>query len=488
MLGNALKAGELIHILPEIALTIAATVLLLMAFGEETEGRAKKLGWFSVVAVLVALLLTQPMWGNFDGGQVLNRMVVSDAFSLYFKVILLGIALLVALLAMEYVGKHRIMAAEFFSLLLFAVVGTTLIAASLDILMIYLALELMSIPSYILAGTRRTDPKSNEASIKYFLMGAMASAIILFGMSLLFGLTGSTNLVDIASLLTVDTFVNMPALMAAALFLVAGFGFKIAAVPFHMWAPDAYEGAPTPVTAFFSAGPKVAAFAAVLRVFMVGFGGVGLQMELTWILAILAVITMTVGNLTALQQTNIKRMLAYSSISHVGYALVGLVVGTLQGIEATVYYLLAYVFVNLGAFAVVIMLNNAGMGSEIEDFKGLSKRSPWAAVALTVFFLSLIGIPPAAGFFAKFFIFSAAVQSGWIWLALVVVVNSAISVGYYYGSVVRTMWLVEPEVETPVTAGFSVNLVMVMSMIATFGLAIFLEPFIHAVTTVATQL
>ncbi|MBC7338995.1 MAG: NADH-quinone oxidoreductase subunit N, partial [Firmicutes bacterium] len=341
------------------------------------------------------------------------------------------------------------------------VLGMMLMVSSRDLLMIYLGLELVSLCSYVLAGYLKEDARSVEAAIKYFLTGAVASAVILFGISLLYGAAGSTSLDAIARAASGSVSAGAASAgvlgYAALAFLVVGFGFKVAAAPLHMWAPDAYEGAPTPITAFFSVGPKAAAFAALLRVFFAGLGD--LRPAWTPVFAVLAALSMFVGNLSALPQKNIKRMMAYSAIAHAGYILVGLAVGTPMGSRAVAYYLLAYLFANLGAFAVIVAVSarvvSAGpasgravpvsadpaRGEQIEDYTGLARRQPLLAWAMVIYFLSLIGIPPTAGFFGKFYLFSAALEQGQVWLALVIVVNSVISVGYYYG-VVRQMFLV----------------------------------------------
>jgi len=440
-------------VLPELIIVGGGLAVLLLDLFMSGSGR-RSAGYFSLAvltaALAAALRLGVPAGGEVAVGSLWQGMLVGDQFAVLFKVLFVVVGLVVVMLSVDFVERRGLPAGEFYALVLFAVLGMMLMAGSRDLIMIYLGLETTAIASYVLAGLLRGDAKSGEAAVKYFLTGALASAVILFGMSLIFGGVGSTSLGDIV--FQVPTLAGLPARLAVAspgllmvglVLLVAGFGFKVAAVPFHFWAPDAYEGAPTPVTAFFSVGPKAAAFAVILRIFapMLGWAepdpGLGF---LPVLFAVLAVITMTVGNLVALMQTNIKRMLAYSSIAHAGYILVGLAVASPRGFAAVIYYLIAYAAMNLGAFAVVIWLNNRGTGDDIDDYVGLSRRAPLAAAAMVVCFLSLIGIPPMAGFFGKFYLFMAAVESGLVWLAVVMVVNSAISVGYYYG-VVRNMYL-----------------------------------------------
>ncbi len=459
-------------VLPELIVAgTALAVLLLDLFLARDKRRLE--GYLSLVGLLGALAAAVRLWGVTAGGTLgldatlaapLAGMLTVDAFAIVLKVLSLFIGFAVVMLAVDFVEIRRLPVGEFFALLLFGVLGMMLMAGSRNLVMIYLGLETTSIASYALAGLLRNDVKSGEAAIKYFLTGALASAVILFGMSLVYGGTGGT---DLGALLAVTgasgSFLPAaggavawlrPVSLVGLVLLAAGFGFKIAAVPFHFWAPDAYEGAPTPVTAFFSVGPKAAAFAVLLRVFgpVLLAGGTGGaagaagatagSAVLPTLFAVLAVVTMTVGNLTALAQRNIKRMLAYSSIAHAGYILVGLATAGAggRGLDAVIYYLLAYAAMNLGAFAVVIWLNNRGTGDEISDYVGLGRRAPLAAVAMVVCFVSLIGIPPTAGFFGKLYLFMAAVGGGMTWLAVVMVVNSAISVGYYYG-VVRNMYL-----------------------------------------------
>jgi len=443
-------------VLPELIIAGGGLAVLLLDVFLGGSGR-RSAGYLSLAVLAAALAgtlrLAAAAGDLAEAGPLWQGMLVGDQFAVLMKVLFVAVGLLVVMLSVDFVERRGLPAGEFYALVLFAVLGMMLMAGSRDLIMIYLGLETTAIASYVLAGLLRHDPRSGEAAIKYFLTGALASAVILFGFSFLFGATGSTSLQALlagaggvaATGSGVGAAWGMlsPLAVVGLVLLVAGFGFKVAAVPFHFWAPDAYEGAPTPVTAFFSVGPKAAAFAVILRVFApaLPWAGAGAGLGLLPVLfAALAVVTMTVGNLVALTQTNIKRMLAYSSIAHAGYILVGLAVATPRGVAAVIYYLIAYAAMNLGAFAVVIWLNNRGTGDDIEDYVGLSRRAPLAAVALVVCFLSLIGIPPMAGFFGKFYLFMAAVEADMVWLAVVMVVNSAISVGYYY-AIVRNMYL-----------------------------------------------
>ncbi|MEW6032613.1 MAG: NADH-quinone oxidoreductase subunit N [Bacillota bacterium] len=476
-----------------VAGTGLAVLVLDLFLSEERRRSAAYLSLAGLLAALVAsvrLLAAGLPDGSGaaaagPGAGLWGGMLVADPFALLVKLLFLGIGLAVIMLSVDFVESRRIAVGEYNALVLFSVLGMMIMAGSRDLIVIYLGLETTAIASYVLAGLLRGDARSGEAALKYFLTGALASAVILFGMSLVFGGTGSTNLTALLAPgflgLSGAAPVSGPLALAGLVLLVAGFGFKIAAVPFHFWAPDAYEGAPTPVTAFFSVGPKAAAFAVVLRVFapvlLLGQAG-GPPAVLPVLFTGLAVVTMTVGNLVALTQKNIKRMLAYSSIAHAGYMMVGLAVATPQGTAAVIYYLLAYAVTNLGVFAVVIWLNNRGTGDEISDYTGLAGRAPLAAAAMLVCLLSLIGIPPMVGFFGKFYLFMAAVEAGMAWLAVVMVVNSAVSVGYYYG-IVRNMYLQGEPAGEAVRATPMVGTALGLTVAAVLALGFLSEPLSH---------
>jgi NADH-quinone oxidoreductase subunit N len=352
----------------------------------------------------------------------------------------------------RYLGTEAVRSGEYYFLVLCATLGMMFLASGIDLVTIFIGLETMAIAFYVLAGFVRRNRRSNEAAIKYFLLGAFSLGLLLYGMSLLYGLTGSTELRTIATELVADGGSLLLAL--AVMLLVAGVGFKIAAVPFHMWAPDVYEGAPTPITAFISVGSKAASFAMLFRIFVEGLpafrdGGLGsaFGQPLGWsaFFYVLAIVTMTVGNVAALTQSNTKRMLAYSSIAHAGYVLIGVVAGTTRGVTAALVYLMVYAFMQLGAFAVVAVLRRREVvGDELKDLSGLSATHPGAAVAMLLFMISLGGIPPTAGFMGKFWIFGAAIDAGYVWLAVIGVINSALSL-YYYVRVVVFMWITEAD-------------------------------------------
>lgn len=371
-------------------------------------------------------------------------MWVLDNYSRCFKLIfLLGTGLTI-LISMKYVKQEAVPPGEYYTMLLMATLGMMIMASGADLMVIFLGLELMSIALYVLTGYTRSRQVSNEAALKYFLLGSFATGFLLYGIALLYGAAGTTRIEGIFSYITTSHINNHIILMGMALLLI-GFGFKLAAVPFHMWTPDVYEGAPAPITAFMSAGPKAAAFAAFVRVFMEALPA----MQHQWVTVVwwLAVLTMTVGNVIALVQDNIKRMLAYSSIAHAGYVLVGFVASGELGTTGILFYMLAYTLMNIGAFAIITYLGGAGEERiMVKDYAGVAYRHPMAAVALSLFLFSLAGIPPTAGFMGKFYIFTAAIKSGFLGLAIIGVLNSVVSV-YFYLKVTVAMYMKTPEAE-----------------------------------------
>jgi NADH-quinone oxidoreductase subunit N len=427
--------------LPEILLLILA-VIVLAADLVWRPGQRRFLGWLTaggLLAILVAALaFSQPVPGQ---TQVMGGMLRSDWLSFAFLMLFLFVAAVVSLISIdvEGVGNHG----EYYLLLVIATLGMSLMAASADLIMLYLSIETTSIPLYVLAGYLKRDKKSAESGLKYFLFGALTSTVMLYGFSLLYGLTGETNLYQLAAGLQ-SAVAPLWVTGSVLILIVVGFGFKVAAVPFHFWTPDVYEGAPTPITAFISTGSKAAGFAVLVRVMLVVFPGV--EPYWTGILAAMAVASMTLGNLLALAQHNIKRLLAYSSIAHAGYAMIGLVALSQLGVASAVFYLIAYVVTNLTAFAVVILVTRAVGSEEIADYAGLNRRAPGLSLVLLVVMLSLAGMPPLAGFVAKFYVFAAAVQSGWVWLAVVGVINAIIGL-YYYLTVLKVAYLYRSEHE-----------------------------------------
>jgi NADH-quinone oxidoreductase subunit N len=417
-------------------------------------------------------------------------MFIVDPYSLFFDIIFLIIAAVIGLASYTYVGQYVKATGEFYALMLFSVVGMMFMASTGELISIYIALELTSIPLYVMAGMIRTSERSAEAAVKYVLLGAMSSAILLYGFALLYGLTGTTDLVGIADSFKQVTQGNLLVLIADVL-IVAGFGFKISAVPFHMWAPDIYEGAPTPATAFFSVGSKAAGFAALIRVFM--YGGLW-QVDLSSLIivvSIVAVLTMTYGNLVAAVQTNVKRLMAYSSIAQAGYIIVGFVTSLASqkpdGDTSVLFFILVYVVTNLGAFSGIIALANLTGGENVADFRGLARRAPLLSAGVALCLLSLAGIPPVAGFFSKVFLFSAAWSLGQNWLVIIALLNSVVSL-VYYGKIVKAMYFDEPvkndRLVTPISLGTSITLAAAALILITF----FAQFIIDAAAPAATQL
>jgi NADH-quinone oxidoreductase subunit N len=432
-------------IMPEVILAaFGILVLLVGVFSSTREGGRDHLGYISLVGVVLALIFTFRLRGEVQYG--FSDMVVVDGFSFFFKIVFGIICLLTILVSIGYARREGIGVGEYYALVLFSTIGMMFMASGTNLLIIFLGLETMSISVYVLAGFKRDNPRSIESAMKYFILGAFATGFFLYGVAMIFGATGSFNLEAIASYISVSgQSGRSPLLIIGIALLTIGFGFKIASVPFHMWTPDVYEGAPTSVTAFMATGVKAAAFAGFVRVFYSALAA--FRPDWTGIMWLLAVATMTVGNIVALSQTNIKRMLAYSSIAHAGYLLVAFTAGNDLGTSGILFYLLAYAFMNIGAFAVVILLGKKGEENTlINDYAGIGFKYPLLAVSMTIFMLSLAGIPPLAGFMGKFYIFSAAVKAKFYWLAVIGVLNSALSV-YYYLRVTVAMYFKEPEKE-----------------------------------------
>jgi NADH-quinone oxidoreductase subunit N len=441
----------------------------------------KHKGWLVVVSIagiVIATGFTIAMWGSSQA--LFNNMLAVDNFALFFKLLFLAIAVLVILASVDYVSKFSHFQGEYYALVLLSALGMTLMAATAELISIYIALELTSISLYVLVGFLK-DPKSTEASLKYLLLGAVASAVLLFGMALVFGFTGKTQLGEIAQAiqsLSLSGVLASPGLILGMVLIIAGFGFKIAAVPFHMWVPDVYEGAPTPITAYLSVGSKAAGFAVILRVFYSAFG-LPSWLSLDWglIFAVLSAIGMTLGNIIAIPQTNIKRMLGYSSIAQAGYLMVGLTTMGLSpaadilGRSGLLFFLASYALTNLGAFTAIIAISGKLDSDLIGDYSGMGRRAPLLALALTLCLISLIGIPPAAGFMAKFYIFSGAVQHGLLWLVVIAVINSVIS-AYYYLRVVKVMWLGEPASAERVPSSGALRLALALSCLGVLLLGI----------------
>lgn len=436
----AIPAINFAPIMPEVILSVIGMALLLVNVFVPSEQKAY-LGYLSFIGIIVTFFSLVSAWGNTIDG--FNGSVIQDNFAIFFKATFLVSAGLAILISDHYLKREEYNIGEIYPLILFATVGMMLMACGTDLMTIFLGLEVLSVTLYVLAGLKRDDVKSNEAGLKYFLLGAFSTGFLLYGMALTYGATGTTNISKIAAFINQNGNVALNPLFVVGMVLIAtGFSFKIAAAPFHMWTPDVYEGAPTPMTAFMSAGPKAAGFAAFMRVMMVAFPS--LKADWTDMIAILAVLTMTIGNIIALSQNNIKRLLAYSSIAHAGYALVGFAAGNAEGTAGIMFYMLSYAFMNIGAFAIIILVGKKGEdNNNVADYAGFGFKHPVLAMAMSLFLFSLAGMPPTAGFIGKFYIFSGAIKAGYIWLAIIGVLNSAASV-YYYLRVMVYMYMKDP--------------------------------------------
>jgi len=453
--------SELRLLTPELSLLVFAVIVILLDLFIKQK---KVLAGVSIAGVIVSAGFAVAMWGE-SSVAIFGSVLAIDNFALFFKFLLLATAALIILASQDYVSKFERFQGEYYALVLISAVGMMLLAAATDLISIYVALELSGISLYVLAGFLK-DRKSSEAGLKYLLLGAVASAVLLYGMALVFGFTGRTCLMCIAEYVQEMLgagLLNNPALLLGMVLLAAGFGFKIASFPFQMWVPDVYEGAPTPITAYLSVASKAAGFAVVLRVFFVALGSPE-WLSLNWgmLFAVLSAITMTVGNVVAILQSNIKRMLGYSSIAQAGYLMVGLAtVGMAVGNDALgqsglLFFLMSYAVTNLGAFIAIIAISNKIDSDEINDYTGMGKRAPLLALALTFCLISLIGLPPTAGLIAKIYIFSGAVQHGLLWLVIVAVINSAIS-AFYYLRVVKVMWMGTPTSQAKVPSSWALR-------------------------------
>ena len=462
-----LSINDFYYVLPEIILTFGALVLLVVdVMLPKRDGDGVIFG-----VAIATLLATAAAVLSFAGVNTTASagLLAIDGFATFFKLIFILSAVMTVLMSGSYLRVEGVRAGEYCFLILCATLGMMFMASGVDLITLFIGLETMAIAFYILAGFLKPSQRSNEAAVKYFLLGAFSLGLLLYGMSLLYGATGTTSLDGIATALAGG---ERSLILSLALILIAaGMGFKIAAVPFHMWAPDVYEGAPTPVTAFLSVGSKAASFAMLLRIFFVGLPFLVSDWQtLFWVLAAL---TMTVGNIAAITQTNTKRMLAYSSIAHAGYVLVGVVSGTERGIAATLVYLWVYLFMQLGAFAIISMLRRQDVvGDELKDLSGLYFRKPFAAIAMLIFMLSLGGIPPTAGFMGKVWVFGAAIEQGFVWLAVIGVANSAISLYYYY-RVIVFMWLKEETLGSDIEMGPAMATVLGIAVVGSILFGIF---------------
>ena len=471
MPANALPtSAEYFRILPEIILSLAGVLIMLLEAMFTRDEQKKIFAPLSVVALLAAMAAAMAAAG--DPGAAFSGMLVIDGFASFFRVLVAAIGIVAVLSSTQYLRRESMPGGEYYALILFSIVGQFVMVTANELIMIFIGLEISSIASYVLAGYLRDDARNNEAALKYFLLGSFATAFLLYGVAWIYGVTGSTNLDHIRSALETSAPPLALAGAAAALMFV-GFGFKISVAPFQVWAPDVYQGAPAPVSGFLSVGPKAAAFAVLLRVFMTAFGPIASRWEpIVWACALA---TMIVGNFAAIQQSNIKRMLAYSSIAHAGYVLVAVTAHSATGSAAAMFYLAAYAFTNLGAFAVVTYFSRKSEKYvAIDDFAGLSQRQPAIAAMFTIFLLSLIGVPLTAGFFGKFYIFKAALDANLTWLTILGLLNSAVA-AYYYLRILVVMYFKDPgdSVENLEPAGIGMKIALYASALGTLVLGIF---------------
>ena len=461
---------DYVALAPELTLGVTVLVVLVLDLFLPPERK-----WWAAVASLLGLARSLMVTIALVGGEravMFGGTYVVDAFAVLFKVFFLSVGIVVVALSLRYFREGRYYQGEYYFLILTSFLGMLTISSSRDLLMLFISLEVVSAPGFLMAGFRKRDPRSNEAALKFFLIGILSTAVMLYGMSLVYGVTGALRLDLIAQSLSGEA---SGVEVAAVLFVVAGFAFKVSSVPFHFWAPDTYEGSPVPVAAFLSVASKAAGFAGLIALMFFGFA----PLAEFWapVFAVLSILTMTIGNLVALQQRQVVRLLAYSSIAQAGYMLLPFALAGVspavnqQAVRAAIFYILVYAIMNLGAFAVVVAMAREAPGILVSDFAGMGRRAPAMAVAMLMFFVSLAGIPPTPGFWGKFFIFQAAIAADQAWLAVVMVVNSVISVWYYF-SVIRPMFFVEPAMARPFRAPALVTAVVVLASAAVVVLGV----------------
>jgi NADH-quinone oxidoreductase subunit N len=458
---------------------------ILLAWSAVSTATARAQGWFAGLVHVAALVSIASLW-NAEGWPMLNGMLIVDRFALFFAAICTISSLGTILISGNYLKRFDILRGEYYALLLLALAGIFVLVTAYDLMSVFLGLELMSLAIYVMVGFRRRDLLANEAAMKYFLLGAFAVAFFLYGMSILYGLLGTLNFKGMVIEVVSRELVRSPVFLFAVALVLVGFVFKVSAVPFHMWVPDVYQGAPTPVTGFMAGAVKAASFAAFLRLFYMSFFAA--RGHWVDVLIVLAIATMSVGNIIALVQRNVKRMLAYSSIAHAGYVLVGmaaLAIDNTRAASAVMFYLLVYSIMTLGAFALISALENRSdsRGLELDDLSGLGLKRPMLGFAMAVFMFAMAGIPPTAGFFGKYYIFSAAVERGMVTLAVIGVLNSAVSL-YYYLRVVVYMYFRKSKTENQVFDDWGVRVVLAFSVLAVLWLGIAPGGFLPGIETI----
>ena len=494
-----MTTNDLYLLSPELSLAGLAMLLLLLDLVVPRKGFLTAL---AVLALAVPLGFSVSLWLDGSGvpaESILANTLVVDKFSIFFKFLFIGVAAAVVLMSGDYARRFQRFQIEYYSLILFSVTGMMLLASAVELITIYISLELTALPLAALAGFLR-DSRSSESGMKFLLLSGISSALLLYGMVLVYGFTGSTMLGEVAARLgeiglSDDQPFGSYALLLGIVLMIAGFGFKITAVPFQMWAPDVYEGSPTPVTAFLSVASKAAGFAVILRVFYVAFPLETLSIEWSAIFAVIAALSMSLGNLVAIPQNNIKRMLAYSTVAHAGYLMVGVAAVSVRasegqgaiGLSGVLFYLGGYAVMNLAAFSAIIAISNRIGSDNIDDFAGMSRRAPYLAAVLAFAMVSLTGVPPTVGFMVKVYIFGAAVSSGLAWLAVVGVLNSVVS-AYYYLRVVKVMYLSPPPNEERITSTLPLRLVVLATTAGVLFFGIFPRPLLELARTAAEAL
>ena len=470
MVANAFSAIDLIRFLPEIILTITGTILMVLdPILHKRSSHA--FGHLSLAALIAAV--GGAIYAYSEPGKSFSDMLVVDGFATFFRILVISVGILTVLSSYRFLQREDAETSEYHALLLFSVAGQCLMAASNDLIMIFIGLEISSIASYVMAGYLRDDKRATESALKYFLLGSFATGFFLYGVALIYGSTATINLTEVHQFLSGPDVQSPVFIGLAAALMFVGLGFKVSTAPFQIWAPDVYQGAPTPVAAFLSAGPKAAAFAVFLRIFMTAFE------PASWmpvVFGVSAFLSMTIGNFAALLQSNVKRMLGYSSIAHAGYVMVALTAHSETGTSAAMFYLAAYAFMNIGAFAVVAHLSGKGERYQtLDDFAGLAQKQPVTAAMLTIFMLSLIGVPLTGGFFGKFYIFRAALESKLVWLTVLGLLNSAVA-AYYYLRILVMMYMHEPSKASSEAEPLSVGLGAALAVPAALTLLLGIFP------------
>ncbi len=469
--------------LPEIFLAAAGLALLMLGVflrGDPTD----RIAWLSVLALVIAgfLLFRDPLAGP---ETAFGGFYVVDRFAVFFKVLVLVGSALAVIMSLDYIARENMRRFEFPILILFATLGMMMMLSANDLIALYVGLELQSLALYVVAAFQRDSERSTEAGLKYFVLGALSSGMLLYGASMVYGFAGTTTFAGLAEAFAGEGQASV-GLVVGLVFVIAGLAFKVSAVPFHMWTPDVYEGAPTPVTAFFAAAPKLAATGLFLRVMIDPFGALhGEWLQIIWFIS---VASMILGAVAAVAQANIKRLMAYSSIGNIGYVLVGLAPGTPEGVRGILVYMAIYLFMTIGTFGCILLMRREGKYVEgIYDLAGLSKTNPAMAAALAIFMFSLAGVPPLAGFFGKFYVFYAAVQAGLIWLAVIAVVTSVVS-AFYYLRIVKVMYFDEPAASFDRSSGWSMNAIVAGSTLAVLLFLVFAGPVLDVAQAAAASL